>query len=46
VILWRACPDIVIEIRWCPTQKGVTGNEKADEWAILVAEEPDVRSRE
>jgi ribonuclease HI len=41
--LRRARPDITIEIRWCPTHKSVAGNEKADEWAKLLAEKPDVR---
>jgi len=39
--LRRARPGITIEIRWCPADKGVAGNEKADEWAKLAAEEPD-----
>jgi len=26
--LRRAKPGIIIEIRWCPVHKGVTGNEK------------------
>jgi len=38
-VLWRVRPDIAIEIRWCPAQKGVVGNEKADEWTKLAAEE-------
>ena len=39
-------PDIIIEVRWCPAHKGMEGNEKADEWAKLVAEEPDAREVE
>jgi ribonuclease HI len=39
-------PDITVEIRWCPAYKRVTGNEKADEWAKLAAEEPDARGVE
>jgi len=41
--LRRAKPCISIEIRWCPTHKGIAGNEKADEWANIAAEEPDTR---
>jgi hypothetical protein len=44
--LRRARPGITIEIRWCPAHKGVPGNEKADEWAKLAAEEPDARGVE
>jgi len=42
----RTRPGIIIEIRWCPTHRGVEGNEKADEWAKLAAEEPDARGVE
>jgi len=45
-VLRRARPDITIEIRWRPAHKGVPGNEKADEWAKLAAEEPDARGVE
>ena len=44
--LRRARPGIIIEIRWCPAHKGVEGNEKADEWAKVAAEEPDTRGME
>jgi len=43
VTLRRARPDITTEIWWCPAHKGVAGNEKADVWAKLAAEEPDTR---
>jgi len=45
-ILRRSMPGIVIEIRWCPAHKGITGNEKAEEWAKIAAEEPDTRGVE
>jgi len=44
--LRRAMPGIVIEARWGPAHEGVEGNEKADEWAKLAAEEPDARGVE
>ena len=44
--LRRARPGITIEIRWCPAHKGVSGNEKADEWAKLAAEKPEARGVE
>jgi ribonuclease HI len=44
--LRRAGPGIVIEVRWCPAHKGVPENEKADNWAKLVAEEPDAHGVE
>lgn len=40
-MLRTARPDVAIEILWCPAYQGVVGNEKADEWAKLAAEEPD-----
>jgi len=44
--LRKARPGIIIEIRWCLAHKGVAGNEKADEWAKIAAEEPDARGVE
>jgi len=32
---------VAIELRWCPAHKRALGNEKADEWAKLAADEPD-----
>ena len=44
--LRQSRPGIVIEVRWCPAHKGVTGNEKADEWAKIGAEKPSTRGVE
>jgi len=44
--LRRARPGITIEIRWCPAHKRIAGNEKADEWAKIAAEEPDTHGVE
>jgi len=42
----RGVPGAIIEIRWCPAHEGVEGNEKADEWAKLMADEPDAQGVE
>jgi len=39
-------PGIRVEIRWCPSHKVITGNEKADEWARLAVDEPDAHGIE
>jgi ribonuclease HI len=46
VALRSAAPDTTIEVRWCPAHEGVEGNEKADEWAKIVADEPDTQACE
>ena len=44
--LRRARPGVIIEIRCCPAHKGISGNDKADEWARIAAEEPNTRGVE
>ena len=44
--LRQAKPGIIIEISWCPAHKGIEGNENADGWAKIAAEEPDTRGVE
>ena len=34
-------PNVKVEIRWCLCYQGIEGNEIADEWANLAADEPD-----
>jgi len=34
-------PNVRIEIRWCPSHQGIEGNQVADVWAKLAADEPD-----
>ena len=40
-ILRKQEPAVEIETNWCPAHKGIPGNEVADEWAKLAANEPD-----
>jgi len=39
-------PCVRIEIRWCPGHQGIEGNEIADEWAKLAANQPDAHGVE
>jgi len=39
-------PGAKIEIRRCPSHQGIEGNEVADEWAKLTADEPDAHGVE
>ena len=39
----RRRPGVKIELRWCPAHSGVPGDEKADEWAKLAADESRAR---
>ena len=39
-------PNVQIEIRWCPSHQGIEGNEIADQWAKLAADEPDAHGVE
>jgi len=45
-VLRRAKPGVTIEIRWCPAHQGITGKEKADEWAKIAVEKPSTRGVE
>jgi ribonuclease HI len=44
----RRRPGVTIELHWCPAHphKGVPGNEKADGWAEMAADEPDAHGVE
>lgn len=39
-------PEVTIEIRWCTAHKGVAGNEKADEWVKIAADNSTARGVE
>jgi ribonuclease HI len=42
----RRRSGVTIELRWCPVHKGVPGDENADEWAKMAADEPDTHGVE
>jgi len=39
-------PNVKVEIRWRPSHQGIEGNEIADEWAKIAADEPDAHGVE
>jgi len=38
--------NVKIEIRWCPSHQGIEGNDVADGWTKLAADEPDAHGVE
>jgi len=45
-VLRAKVPGVGTETRWCPSQQGIEWNEVANEWAKLVADDPDAHGVE